>query len=233
MRLTNTCLMDYKLWPESHSWLEPPTNGYNLDLWPAHSWDDEELEDLKEMLSGFGPTMGQRSSGARGIELQIIISFAAGAIASGFFKDLGSDIYSKSRDLLVNRLFKKKKDLSSLTKKNETRPEDHYGFLTLIYPHKDGQIRFECLYHTEVDLELFLKEVHKVNLALNASISSKEGPFMNYEDVSVTLRSNYEDGKLKWEINANPHSKNGKKFIAEYLDHNNSSITKMDWKSQS
>jgi hypothetical protein len=193
------------LWPSGYEWLEPPSQGVNLDLWPAHSWDEEELSELTAALQPCGTTTSQRSSGPRGIELQIIISFAAGAVAAGFFNALGTDLYSKLRDKLVKRLYREKKDLSALTDKTRREDGEAFGFLTLIFPHGDGQMRLECLYRTEEELERFLREAPTYAAALLADIAAARGPFASSVDVSVNLEARTSNGVWAWKIDACEH----------------------------
>jgi hypothetical protein len=90
-----------------------PSNGHrdaNIDLWPAGAWGSGELASIREVCTQMGMknVSGQISRDIRGVELQVVIAFVAGAIAAGFFEALGSDLYAKSKTRLRDLLLKKK-----------------------------------------------------------------------------------------------------------------------------
>ncbi|MEM9544552.1 MAG: hypothetical protein AAGA77_01195 [Bacteroidota bacterium] len=188
--------MKMELWSERASWLEPPVNGLNLDLWPAHVWDDNELSDLKSVLNKYGPIEGQRSDGARGFELQIIISFAVGAIASGFLNNLGSDVYTKLKTVLLNGLYRKKKKVSNLKEQiiNDLDSDELFGCLRIVFPFDDGKVDFECWYRSDKELSNFFKVSSLVNNAYAELLNSSRK--YSTKQITPTFSASMENNKL-------------------------------------
>jgi hypothetical protein len=78
-----------------------PSPEIDIDLWPRSSWEDRDLYDLSSLLGDFGGTAGRRAGGLSGLGLHLTITFVAGAVASGFFKALGQELYARLRTKLT------------------------------------------------------------------------------------------------------------------------------------
>ena len=157
----------------------------NIDLWPSSTWTQKELQRFVDTLEEFEPTSGQISSNIRGIEIQIIISFAAGAIAASFFGKLGSDLY----DHLKNRI---KKLLLKRTSEKDIHPLDVNGRLSFKYsePAMNVSVRYTCIYSSELELDVFLSALSHLDIFIRRALHSRFTPFD--KDQSYDIFTNLE-----------------------------------------
>jgi hypothetical protein len=184
----------------------------NIDLWPSGAWSNGELGVFKEIVkdSGVYSVSGQISSDTRGIALEVIMAFATGAIASGFFNKLGSDAYDYIKEKLKKLLIK---DNTYSAKSNDT-----IGILTLEYPPSipsflldksdpsseiSMQLRYICFYRNEKELDYFLSSLDNLQKMIQTAHERMIFPFEKTEckyEISVHFggRMNFRDTQSRW-----------------------------------
>jgi hypothetical protein len=157
----------------------------NVDLWPPGAWTAEELRVFVESFDKYAPTSGRISSGVRGVEIQIAIAFAAGAIAAGFFSEMGKDLYSSVRTRLKQALLKRT-DRATIKDENQKVT----GWLSLSYcepgvstiAHRESNqpgldAAYRCVYNSERELDAFLSSIAELDNLIRKGYDSKSFPF--------------------------------------------------------
>ena len=146
----------------------------NVDLWFGSEWTDEDLRDFSKLFEQFGAVSGQRSYNIRGLGLDVIIAFAAGAVASGFFSALGDDVYlwvKKKIAEIVSRPARRHGNAGRLT------DSDHLSFII-----KDDDLKLEIhlygSYRSEEELYTYLAAVPLAFDAIWDAIRTGRYPFI-------------------------------------------------------
>ncbi len=176
----------------------------NVDLWPPGGWTQNELEQFVQLFQQFGNASGQISGGIRGMEVQIAISFAAGAIAAGFFGKLGEELYNTAKVWLKKLLLKKG------MKHEGEENEQVEGRISIEYEDKENgfDVYYACRYSNDPELEIYLSSVPRLDAALRTACRSRLFPFdigqsySIYAEMQVTPR-------IKWDIRVHRYSENG------------------------
>jgi hypothetical protein len=191
----------------------------NIDLWPSGAWTQRELQGFINLFQEFEPASGQVSNDIRGMELQIGIAFAAGAIAGGFFNKLGSDLYETLKARLKALLLKKER--TEYSKRIEglrsSSPEiaAHLGRLSFSYSDpKRGlcRVTYTCLYSKDSDLDVFLSSLYKVDNSIRKACHGRGFPFnrgQNY-DIHAELQTIKEP---KWDVRLRVYKGRNEKLI--------------------
>lgn len=175
----------------------------NVDLWPDGAWTLGELNDLVQTFEELGPTSGQISSQIRGLEPQIIIAFATGAIASGFFAKLGEDLYGLFKTKLKRHFLKG-------VPKAELRERVPKKILSLSFKYPDSRLMlgkerpelcvyYNCLYSQESQLDSFLTSVRALDNLIHEGHSLRSHPFDVGQAFAVDARLEFNPEQL-WNV---------------------------------
>lgn len=179
----------------------------NVDLWPSGAWSRDELEDFKDVVGEFGEVSGQISSDLRGIEVQVALAFAAGAIASGFFQKLGADLYSGLSSTLKDLLAKKEDNSGS-------DPPDVEGRLSLSYRDDVTQLYavYACRYSNESELDTLFASVHPLNSLIVSARQNNSFPFDEGEKYDI--HSKLQHGPVaEWKVRVRRYTTHEDKLI--------------------
>ncbi|MDX6406723.1 MAG: hypothetical protein QOH70_4178 [Blastocatellia bacterium] len=178
----------------------------NVDLWPDGVWSQNELDGFRDLLSEFGSTSGQLSSDTRGIELQILIAFLAGALATGFFGKLGSDLYEQLRNGLKHLLLKRSGDKS----------EDDEPLGRLSFSYRDRVMGlyafYTCRYSSEEQLDVLFTSMHPLDSLVMEACRGSLFPFTegNAYDIHAILEF---DQRPQWRIRIRRYTEEGNALV--------------------
>lgn len=142
------------------------------------------------------------------MEVQIAISFAAGAIAAGFFGKLGEELYDTAKVWLKKLLLKKG------MKHEGEENEQVEGRISIEYEDKENgfDVYYACRYSNDPELEIYLSSVPRLDAALRTACRSRLFPFdigqsySIYAEMQVTPR-------IKWDIRVHRYSENGEHLM--------------------
>lgn len=190
----------------------------NVDLWPAGVWTPNELEGFRSIIKKFGSTSGQMSSDMRGIEVQTVLAFAAGAIATGFFDKLGSELY----DYLGGRLKR------LLLKKTNDNGEEINGRLSFSYEADEiGLYAFyTCLYSTEKELDILFSSLHSLNSLIISASGKSLSPFDDGQQYDLHAALEF-DRRPIWNIRIRRYSTKKDKLIFNEFFHTSLEVGKL------
>src|SRR6266850_4129232 len=185
------------------------TSEINVDLWPEGAWSENELNHFRSLMGKFGPTSGQISSDTRGIELQIVLAFLAGALASGFFEKLGSDAYEYLRN-----------ELKKLLRRDSDHEEDETdGRLSFSY--RDTEIElyayYTCLYSSEKDLDVLFTSLYGIDFLIVSACRKSQFPFNKGTAFDVHAILEFAENP-RWNIRIRRHeTENGRLVLNEFF----------------
>ncbi len=170
-----------------------------FDMWPEGGFTQKDVTEMENIISNFYSTSGQTSSNIRGLDVQTTIQFVSLAIVTGFFANLGADIYKHFKERFA-------KVLTNPIKKSKEQGFYKHGDCGIIWINtriEKIDISMTCVYVNKNSIYKFIRKMNEGLKWLNSEIQNQKINLNQAGEIEFTFIDLKEENPIGWHYTNN------------------------------